>query len=92
MTMEMRRGTWLPIDIYKSVRPFIEELVEEMGRPVTYGELSDRLYEAMGPKRVISHAQIGGHIYRSKKLVRFKQGNLIYIASKESFNKFLAGR
>ena len=81
----------MPLEVYKAVRPFIEELIEKENRPMSYHELHDRLFEVVGPKRALSRAQIGGHIARSKKLTRFKVGRVIYVVSKKSFDKFLMG-
>jgi hypothetical protein len=84
-----RHGAWLPLDIYKEVRPFIEKLVEKEDRAMTYDELADWLFDLMGPKRVLSRAQIGGHIARSKKLARFKVGNTCYVVTQKKFDRLL---
>ena len=86
-----KQGTWLPLEIYKAVRPYIEEIVEKENRPVSYPELHDHLFEVIGSYHTLSRAQIGGHISRSKKLARFKMGDTIYVVSQRTLDKFMAG-
>ena len=86
-----KQGTWMPIDIYKAIRPYIEEVVEQVGRPVSYPELHAHLFEVIGSRRALTRAQIGGHISRSKILTRFKVGRDIYVVSQKVFDKFMAG-
>ena len=92
MSAKGSRGSWLPFEIYKSVRPYIEKLVAEAGRPMSYEEVHSKLFDAIGPKKALSHAQIGSHICRSKKLARFNIKTVPYVVSMEAFDKFMAGR
>lgn len=85
-----KTATWLPIEVYKAVRPYIEEVAERVGRPISYDELSEHLFDMLG-RKMLTRAQIGGHIARSKKLMRFKVGRRIYVVSKKRYDKFMRG-
>lgn len=85
------KGLWLPLEIYKAVRPYIEEVAEREARPISYEELFDHLFDVIGGKRMLTRAQIGGHIGRSKKLTRFKVGRVIYVVSIKAYDKFMRG-
>ena len=89
--MIRKQGSWLPLEIYRSVRPYLEEVVERENRPISYYELHDHLFEVIGPTHALSRSQIGGHIHRSDKITRFKVGNMIYAVSQRMFDKFMAG-
>ena len=92
MSVKGSKGTWLPFEIYKNVGPYIEKMVEEVGRPMSYEEIHSKLFDLVGAKKAISHSQIGGHVYRSKKLCKFRIKLMPYAASKEKMDKFMAGR
>ena len=92
MSIRNQEHVILPLEIYKAIRPYIEKLVCETGRPMTYDELADHMFEVLGRHRCPTHAQLGAHISRSKKLVRFRKGSTAYVVSAKSFDSFMRGK
>ena len=90
--MIREEGTWLPLEVYKAVRPYLEELVERENRPISYDELHDHLFEVIGLAHALSRKQIGGHIRRSKKITKFKVGKQLYVVSQKTFDRFMLGK
>jgi len=80
----------LPFKLYKIVRPEIEQLVINTGRPMTYGEVRDHLFDTLGKRRVPSSAQLASHVSRSEKLKSFRYGENTYVVLKEDWDKFLS--
>jgi hypothetical protein len=79
----------LPLKDYMIVRPEIEQLVITLGRPMTYHEVKDHLFDVLGTRRVPSSAQLASHVARSKKLKSFRYKDNTYVVSKKDLEKFL---